>query len=52
MKTTILADLSIMALLLYLIYDDGDMLLYALFGIVVIVNIVKWITTPRRKKED
>ena len=49
MKTTILADLGTMALLFYLIYGDGDILEYTLFGIVVIVNIVKWATTPKKK---
>lgn len=52
MKTTILADLGLMALLFYLIYDDGkfEMLECTLFGIVVIVNIIKWITTPRKER--
>ena len=45
MKTTILSDIGTMALILYIIIDNHDMIAYILFAIMLITNIVKWIVT-------
>ena len=48
MKTTILADIATIALLGYLILDDGDIFEYVLLAVLIIVTIIKWLTTPRK----
>ena len=45
MKTSILSDIGTMALILYIIIDDNDVIAYILFAIMLITNIVKWIVT-------
>lgn len=37
-----------MAFLGYLTFNDDNPIEYALFGILTIVNIIKWLTTPRK----
>lgn len=47
MKTTILLDIATMIFLAYLTLSDGDMWEIILFAVLLITNIVKWITTPK-----
>jgi len=51
MKTTILLDVATMIFLGYLTLSDGDRWELILFAILLITNVIKWITTPKEQRK-